>query len=147
MSDKPDIPEVLKEALKGIKVADLCPRCHGMRTIGAGYIVGGLRELGQIGGGPHEPRIPCPECSMPTPKKFNMEDIIKEVIDELKSAEAKFPPFNSAHEGWAILFEEVEELWEAVRLKDSEERNKKMYDEAVQVAAMGLRFLLFLRNT
>lgn len=55
-------PDALAEALKTAKL-DLCPRCHGSRTVGAGYIVGGLRASGQLGGEPHEPRIPCPACA------------------------------------------------------------------------------------
>lgn len=134
--------ETLKEILKD--PPKLCPRCHGMRTIGVGYIVGGLRLEGQISGSPHEPRIPCPECSKPNSNENNMNEILEEVIDELERADAKFAPFNSAHEGYAILLEEVDELWEAVRMKDSEDRDKRLHDEAVQVAAMALKFLLML---
>lgn len=56
-------PAALAEALK--RPFDLCPRCHGMRTIGDGYMVGGLRLEGQVGGGVYEHRSPCPECSAP----------------------------------------------------------------------------------
>ena len=151
MSDKPDIirtldAEALAEALA--KPLDLCQRCHGSRTIGAGYIVGGLCLEGQIGGGPHEPRIPCPVCVVQKESEnlLTIDEIVKEVLDELNRAESKFAPFNSAHEGYAILLEEVDELWDVVKMKDSEERNKRMHEEAVQVAAMGLKFLLFLNN-
>lgn len=45
--------------------------------------------------------------------------------------------FHSAHEGYAILKEEVDELWEAVRQDDLEHAAF----EAVQVAAMAVRFI------
>ena len=61
-----------------------------------------------------------------------------EVGMEVRRAEAKFPPFNSAHEGWAVLQEEVDEMWDAIKENDVEHARK----EAVQVAAMAVRFRL-----
>lgn len=60
------------------------------------------------------------------------------VIQEAKRAFAEFPPFRSPHEGFAILKEEVDELWEEVKCGDLEAARQ----EAVQVAAMALRFLV-----
>lgn len=65
-----------------------------------------------------------------------------DVMDELLAAVDKFPPFNSAHEGFAALKEEVDELWEQVRSKQGARDVDKMDRETVQVAAMALRFLL-----
>ncbi len=77
---------------------------------------------------------------------MNKEQAIKAITEELERAENKFDPFNSAHEGWAVLMEEVDELWEAVRMKDSPERTQQMFEEAIQVGAMAMRFLLFLQD-
>ena len=64
------------------------------------------------------------------------------VSEELRKARSNFPKFNSAHEGFAILKEAVDELWEAVRMKQSDpQRNEEMRAEAVQVAAMAMRFI------
>lgn len=60
------------------------------------------------------------------------------VICELAEAQAKFPPFNSAHEGYAVLKEEVDELWQEVK-HGSRHRQR---EEATQVAAMAVRFLI-----
>lgn len=60
-------------------------------------------------------------------------------VRELRSARQKFPKFSSAHEGFAILKEEVDELWEEVRSKSR--TTASMRAEAVQVAAMALRFI------
>jgi hypothetical protein len=57
---------------------------------------------------------------------------------EVLRAIAKFPPFNSGHEGYAVLKEEVDELWDDVK-RDYPEG---ALQEAVQVAAMGVRFLM-----
>jgi hypothetical protein len=63
---------------------------------------------------------------------------------ELASATRKFPPFRSAHEGYAILLEEVDELWETIKDNKDEDAIWRQRDEAIQVAAMAVRFLLDL---
>lgn len=41
----------------------------------------------------------------------NLKEIIEFLISkQLSSANEKFPPFNSRHEAWAVIHEEVEEL-------------------------------------
>lgn len=63
---------------------------------------------------------------------------LREVIEELARARRAFAPMHSAHEGWAVLYEEVCELWEAVRANDRPQQRL----EAVQVAAMAMRMLI-----
>ncbi len=68
-----------------------------------------------------------------------------EVAQEYRAASDKFEPFNSTHEGYAVILEEVEELkrevfWGHKGCTDRHHR-KRMRAEAVQVAAMALRFL------
>lgn len=69
-----------------------------------------------------------------------MKDILDEIHIELNWAKNNWPPFNSAHEGFAILKEEVDELWECVRTKQKNRDLKQMKKEAIQVAAMAVRF-------
>lgn len=68
-------------------------------------------------------------------------ELAMDVITELESARETHPNFHSAHEGWAVLREEVDELWDEVRKKDDERSMRKMRAEAVQIAAMALRFI------
>lgn len=68
--------------------------------------------------------------------------IFDDIDEELVSALTKFPPFNSAHEGFSVLNEEVDELWEHVRGKQGSRSVAEMRKEAVQVAAMAIRFVL-----
>jgi len=67
---------------------------------------------------------------------------IDEVIAELRHGSALHGDFHSAHEGWAVIYEEVDELWEVVRMKRSARPPGAMYSEAKQVAAMALKFML-----
>lgn len=62
------------------------------------------------------------------------------VLEELYEATSKFAPFNSAHEGYAVILEELQELWEEIR-KNPQDLDL-MRNEACQVAAMALRFML-----
>lgn len=66
----------------------------------------------------------------------------KEIKDELLKATKKFGKFNSAHEGYAVILEEVDELWDEVK------KNQKNYDlenqkkECIQIAAMAIRYII-----
>ncbi len=62
------------------------------------------------------------------------------VIEEYYRATKKFSPFNSVHEGYAIILEELDELWEEIKKKKDKRRTKKMLEEAIHVAAMAMRF-------
>lgn len=61
---------------------------------------------------------------------------------ELGRAMVNYPPFSSAHEGYAVLLEEVDELWAEVKKSPKNRDMKAMREEAIQVAAMAMRFVL-----
>jgi cytochrome c556 len=66
-------------------------------------------------------------------------EAVERTLAELRKAREKFPArFNSPHEGFGVLREEVDELWEAVR--DLENTDGRL--EAAQVAAMAIRFMV-----
>ncbi|MBK7330566.1 MAG: hypothetical protein IPI85_16265 [Dehalococcoidia bacterium] len=65
-----------------------------------------------------------------------------EVQAELQRAESKFPGFNSPHEGYAVILEELDELWDEV--KANRGLTPSALAEAIQVAAMGMRYCLMI---
>lgn len=79
-----------------------------------------------------------------TPLERASEEAFQEVI-RAKGIHGN-KPFNSVHEGYAVLFEEVDELWDEVKKNPrkmeggKEEHKRRMRIEAIQVAAMALRF-------
>ena len=85
------------------------------------------------------------ECSPQKFRPWNEEiatEFSREIYEEFYNASSKFPAFASEHEGFAILKEEVDELWEAVKLNQKNpERLKLCEKECIQVGAMALRFL------
>lgn len=70
--------------------------------------------------------------------------ITKEFVQEYHKARKKFAPFNSTHEGYAVIKEELDELWDEIKKKGPYRSREKMRKEAVQVGAMALAFILDL---
>ena len=64
--------------------------------------------------------------------------IIELIKKEYFEAERKFPAFNSSHEGYAIILEELDELWDEIKANNK----SAIKFEAIKVAAMALRFLI-----
>lgn len=89
--------------------------------------------------------------------------VLQDVANELKSARATHAPMNSHHEGYAVILEELDELWEvcktnthsferalpkwAINVEPSDKptlrrlKREAMRKEAIQVAAMAIRFI------
>ena len=66
-----------------------------------------------------------------------------EIRAEAESADRKYGPFTSTHEGYGVLAEEVAELLDAIR-------SNKRYSierEAIQVAAVAARIVDCLNNS
>lgn len=82
-----------------------------------------------------QPEIECP-----------MSKAIGEARCELDNAFSNWPAFNSAHEGFAVLMEEVDELWDHVKTNQKRRDLVKMRKEAIQVAAMAMRFAIEVCN-
>ena len=65
-------------------------------------------------------------------------EITTQVFEELVSANHKFiARFNSDHEGYAVIKEELEEVWEEIK-KDNHHLAR---EEMTQVAAMAVKFI------
>lgn len=70
-----------------------------------------------------------------------LEGIGTEAAAEAFGAARKWPPFNSAHEGYGVLMEEVRELEAHIFTNQKRRDLDAMRAEAIQVAAMALRFV------
>lgn len=67
--------------------------------------------------------------------------LLELVGQEVASAESKWPAMNSAHEAYGVLAEEFRELETHVFTKQSRRNVEEMRKEAIQVAAMAIRFV------
>jgi hypothetical protein len=66
---------------------------------------------------------------------------IDDVIKEINNAKSKYGSegFRSPHEGYAIIKEESDELWDEVKAKSHD--YKKLYIEAPHIACTAIRFM------
>lgn len=71
------------------------------------------------------------------------DPVLMEIHDEWSFAREKFGPFYSRHEGFAVLHEEFDELKAEVWANPEKDPEclDRMRKEAIQVAAMALRFV------
>ena len=77
---------------------------------------------------------------MERPEDFQLA--LRDVHDELADAVTSYGPMASAHEGYAVILEELEELKMEVFKKPVRRSTREMRQEACQVAAMAVRFMV-----
>ena len=75
---------------------------------------------------------------MSTPRITALDVASNDAHDEAYRAMQAHAEFNSPHEGYAVILEELDELWEHVKADTG--RTPDARDEAIQVAAMALRY-------
>lgn len=71
---------------------------------------------------------------------IGIDQVVAEVMSELLGATEKYRTMQSAHEGYAVILEELDEAWDEIKKKrpDSVALRKEM----IQVAAMAMRFII-----
>ena len=70
--------------------------------------------------------------------ELNKMNIYIGIENELRIARDKFHNFHSYHEGYAVIKEELEELWDEIKTTENKE---KMHKELIQIIAMCIRFI------
>ena len=71
--------------------------------------------------------------------------IVSSLLDELKRANwLHGTKFTSAHEGYAVLLEELDELWAEVKKRHPDK--ERMHEEAMQVGAMAIKFIMSMNS-
>lgn len=73
-----------------------------------------------------------------------VQEILREVGAELMKATSCHGSFASAHEGYAVILEELDEVKAEVWKKSTERNRDNMRKELTQVAAMAVRMILDL---
>lgn len=68
--------------------------------------------------------------------------ILDDIKEEFFKVSKKWNGFNSLHEAYAILLEEMDELWEEVKKSQkNKDHIKRAKEEAIQVATMAVRLI------
>ena len=78
-----------------------------------------------------------------------MKIVSEEALSELQRATSLHEPMHGAHEGYAVMLEEFDELWDLVKLnpkkmsiEELKAHREHIREEALQVAAMAMRFVI-----
>jgi hypothetical protein len=66
--------------------------------------------------------------------------------EEIAFALGRFGDFASMHEGYAVILEELEELWQEIKVKQESRDYEKLRKEALQVSAMALKLVLTIEH-
>jgi hypothetical protein len=98
--------------------------------------------LGTAASGPEPTSTGILRARQGMPAIDELDRALLDAGNEVLNARANWPPFNSAHEAFAVMSEEVTELWQHVCTKQSRRDLPAMRKEAIQVAAMALRFAI-----
>ena len=75
-----------------------------------------------------------------------MEAILIDVKKEVQRAEMHGVEFNSMHEAYGVILEEVDELWEICKQKKRDRDPAKIREELVQIAAMAIKGIQSIEN-
>jgi len=67
-----------------------------------------------------------------------------DAVNEAQRGVSIHGPHHSYHEGYAVLLEEVDELWGEIKAKEPD--HGRIANEATQVAAMALRVAVMARR-
>lgn len=70
-----------------------------------------------------------------------LERIISMIKNELEFATNKFGVFHNTHEGYGVMKEEFDEMWDRIKQNSS-----FCFEECIQLAAMGIRFVYDLAD-
>lgn len=82
---------------------------------------------------------------MELPPANRVAVVLNDVADELTRAMKLHGPQRSAHESYAVILEEVDEFWDEVKKKRSEQSDANLRTELIQIAAMACRAVVDLK--
>ena len=69
---------------------------------------------------------------------------LEEIEREFERSNQLYPLFHSNHEGYGVIKEELDELWDEIKASKDTIANEKMKEEAIQLAAMAVKFIVSL---
>jgi len=80
---------------------------------------------------------------MEVTEQSKYQTALQHTENEVLRSRTKFRKMASPHEGYAVILEELDELWEVVKEhQNNPGRLDRAYKEAIQVAAMAICFMV-----
>ena len=72
---------------------------------------------------------------------MDINHIIQDIASEYKRANTLYPAFHSNHEAYAVILEELDEVWDEIKKSKEVTGNEKIKAELIQVAAMCVKYI------
>jgi hypothetical protein len=69
------------------------------------------------------------------------DEALKQIENEFLRASDLYPDLHSNHEAYAVIKEEVDELWDEIKKSKETKGNKLIQKELIQIGAMVVRYL------
>ncbi len=74
------------------------------------------------------------------------EQVVEELFNEMKRGVMRYKSYKSLHEAYAVIKEELDELWEEIKKKPNQQSDEAILRESLHVAATALRLVLERRG-
>lgn len=74
----------------------------------------------------------------------DLTKISQEIMREAVRARDRYSPYNSLHEAYAVLKEEIEEFWTEVKKRPNNRFKKSIRKEVIQIGAVSMLILMDL---
>ena len=71
---------------------------------------------------------------------------IEEIDEELASSYRHGQTFSSLHEAYAVILEELDEVWDITKQKRKNRSAKELEKELIQIAAMAIKAIPSMKN-
>ena len=72
---------------------------------------------------------------------MRIDEALKQIENEYLRATDLYPNLHSNHEAYAVIKEEFDELWDAIKKNKGTKGNKQIKTELIQIGAMVIRYL------
>ena len=72
---------------------------------------------------------------------MKIDDSFKCIEIEFLRASDLYPDLHSNHEAYAVIKEEIDELWDEIKKSKDTRGNKEIRNELIQIGAMVIRYL------
>lgn len=73
-------------------------------------------------------------------------DVLSAIVAEIERAKRHGERFASLHDGYAVILEELDEVWDITRQKRCERNELELRKEFIQIAAMAIKALGSMSN-
>lgn len=73
-------------------------------------------------------------------------DLAEEIDNEVDRARMHGEQFSSLHEAYAVILEELDEIWDITRQKKRDRKAREIRKELIQIAAMAIKAIKSIDN-